>query len=126
MVSQALAELIMVVHFAVLVFLIVGGFLAWRWRGLIYPHLAMAIWGFLIIAFPLSCPLTAAENFFRAQAGMPVLVGFIDTYIDGVLYPEAAAGAVQLLVALTVAGSWTGYYLRWRGERTQSHHVGVH
>jgi len=128
MVSQALAELIMTVHFAVLVFLIVGGFLAWHWRGLIYPHLAMATWGLLVVAFPLNCPLTAAENYFRVRAGQPELVdGFIDHYIDGVLYPQAAAGAVQLLVGVLVVGSWTGYYLRWRGERhAESHHVGAH
>jgi uncharacterized protein DUF2784 len=128
MVSQALAELIMVVHFVVLVFLIVGGFLAWHWRGLIYPHLAMATWGILVVAFPLSCPLTAGENFFRVRAGEPELVdGFIDHYIDGVLYPQSAAGAVQLLVAVVVAGSWTGYYLKWRGERhADSRQVGAH
>ncbi|MET1074770.1 MAG: DUF2784 domain-containing protein [Umezawaea sp.] len=128
MVSQALAELIMIVHFAVLVFLIVGGFLAWHWRGVIYPHLAMATWGILVIAFPLNCPLTAAENFFHARAGQPELAdGFIDHYIDGVLYPQSAAGAVQLLVAVVVLGSWTGYYLKWRGERhTATNHVGVH
>ncbi|MFD9739401.1 DUF2784 domain-containing protein [Umezawaea sp. NPDC059074] len=128
MVSQALAELIMVVHFAVLVFLITGGFLAWHWRGLIYPHLAMATWGILVVAFPLNCPLTAGENFFRARAGQPELVdGFIDHYIDGVLYPQSAAPVVQLLVGVVVLGSWTGYYLRWRGERhADSRHVGVH
>lgn len=128
MVSQALAELIMIVHFAVLVFLIVGGFLAWHWRGLIYPHLAMATWGVLVVAFPLNCPLTAAEDFFRVRAGQPELVdGFIDHYIDGVLYPQAAAGVVQLLVAALVVGSWAGYCVRLRGERhADSHHVGVH
>jgi Protein of Unknown function (DUF2784) len=128
MVSQALAELIMIVHFAVLVFLIVGGFLAWHWHGLIYPHLAMATWGVLVVAFPLNCPLTAAENHFRAQAGQPELVdGFIDHYIDGVVYPQSAAPVVQLLVGVLVLGSWTGHYLRLRAERhPDTHHVGAH
>ncbi|PRY32615.1 DUF2784 domain-containing protein [Umezawaea tangerina] len=128
MVSQALAELIMIVHFAVLVFLVVGGFLARHWRGLIYPHLAMATWGILVVAFPLNCPLTAAENFFRTRAGQPELVdGFIDHYIDGVVYPQSAAGIVQLLVAVLVLGSWTGYYRKWRGERhAGANHVGAH
>lgn len=113
----------MVLHFGVLLFLIVGGFLAWRWRGAIYAHLAIALWACLIVTFPLDCPLTTAENFFRERAGMPILMtGFIDTYIDGVLYPESLAGAVQLLVAAIVATSWVGYHRRWRSAGALSTH----
>ncbi|CCH35540.1 DUF2784 domain-containing protein [Actinosynnema sp. NPDC047251] len=119
MVALALAELVMVLHFGVLLFLLVGGFLAWHRPRLIYPHLAMAAWGVLIVAFPLDCPLTWLENTFRTAAGQPALVdGFIDTYLDGVLYPESAAGTVQLLVALAVVGSWVGYLLKRRAEQT--------
>jgi hypothetical protein len=118
MVARAFAELVMVVHFGVLVFLVVGGFLAWRWPKLLYAHLAMATWGLLIVLFPLACPLTWLENEFRAAAGQPELAsGFIDTYIDGVLYPDSAARLVQVLVALVVLTSWTGYYLKRRDER---------
>ncbi|WP_433266537.1 DUF2784 domain-containing protein [Actinosynnema sp. CS-041913] len=117
MVARALAELVVVVHFGVLLFLVVGGFLAWRWPRLIYPHLAMAAWGLLVVTFPLDCPLTWLENTFRAASGQPALAtGFIDTYIDGVLYPESAAGTVQLLVGLVVVGSWAGYYLKRRAH----------
>ncbi|WP_367134149.1 DUF2784 domain-containing protein [Saccharothrix sp. HUAS TT1] len=117
MVARALAELVMVVHYAVLVFLLVGGFLAWRWPRVLYFHLAMATWGLLVVLFPISCPLTWLENEFRAAAGQPrMTTGFIDTHIDGVLYPDSAAGLVQVLVAVVVVGSWTGYYLRRRSE----------
>ncbi|PSL55155.1 uncharacterized protein DUF2784 [Saccharothrix carnea] len=119
MVARALAELVMVVHFAVLAFLVVGGFLAWRWPRVLYFHLAMATWGLLIVLFPFACPLTWLENELRAAAGQPRLVnGFIDTYIDGVLYPDSAARLVQVLVALVVIASWTGYRLKRRVEQT--------
>lgn len=119
MVARALAELVMLVHFAVLVFLVIGGFLAWRWPRVLYFHLAMATWGLLIVLFPLACPLTWLENELRAAAGQPQLVnGFIDTYIDGVLYPDSAARLVQVLVAVVVLVSWTGYYLKRRDEQT--------
>ncbi|MEU4801659.1 DUF2784 domain-containing protein [Actinosynnema sp. NPDC023587] len=115
MVALALAELVVVLHFGALLFLVVGGFLAWHLPRLIYPHLAMASWGVLVVAFPLDCPLTWLENTFRTAAGQPELTGgFIDTYLDGVLYPESAAPAVQLAVALTVVGSWVGYGLKRR------------
>lgn len=121
MVARAAAELVMVLHFGVLLFLVVGGFIAWRWRAVIYAHLVIAFWGCLIVTFPLDCPLTSVENFFRERAGMPVLsTGFIDTYIDGVLYPEALAGAVQLLVGAIVVTSWVGYHRKWR---TEAHRV---
>ncbi len=119
MVARALAELVMVVHFAVLLFLLVGGFLAWRWPRALYFHLAMATWGLLIVLFPLACPLTWLENELRAAAGQPQLVsGFIDTYIDGVLYPDSAARLVQVLVAIVVVVSWIGLYLKRRVEQT--------
>ncbi len=124
MVAHALAELVMVVHFAVLLFLVVGGFLAWRWPRVLYFHLAMATWGLLIVLFPLACPLTWLENELRAAAGRPQLAnGFIDTYIDGVLYPDSAARLVQVLVAVVVLVSWTGYYLKRRDEQASPTHT---
>ncbi|MFD1145809.1 DUF2784 domain-containing protein [Saccharothrix hoggarensis] len=115
MVAGALAELVMVAHFGVLVFLVVGGFLAWRRPRVLYFHLAMAAWGLLVVVFPIACPLTWLENALRVSAGQPELAtGFIDTYIDGVLYPESAARPVQVLVAVVVIASWVGYYLRRR------------
>ncbi|MEU4763937.1 DUF2784 domain-containing protein [Actinosynnema sp. NPDC023794] len=124
MVAHALAELVMVVHFAVLVFLVVGGFLAWRWPRVLYFHVAMAAWGLLIVLFPLACPLTWLENELRAAAGQPPLVsGFIDTYIDGVLYPDSAARLVQVLVAVVVLVSWFGYHLKRRDEEPSPTHT---
>ncbi|MEU4739105.1 DUF2784 domain-containing protein [Actinosynnema sp. NPDC023658] len=119
MVARALAEVVMVVHFVVLVFLVVGGFLALRWPKVLYFHVAMAAWGLLIVLFPLACPLTWLENLFRDAAGQPQLAnGFIDTYIDGVLYPDSAARLVQVVVAVVVLTSWIGYYLKRRVEQT--------
>ncbi|MCE6995645.1 DUF2784 domain-containing protein [Saccharothrix sp. S26] len=121
MVARAFAELVMVVHFGVLVFLVVGGFLAWRWPRVLYFHLAMAAWALLIVLFPLACPLTWLENELRDAAGRPRLAdGFIDTYIDGVLYPESAARLVQVVVALVVLVSWTGFYLRRRDQQASA------
>jgi hypothetical protein len=133
MVARALVEVVVVVHFAVLLFLVVGGFVAWRWKQVFYAHLAMATWGLLVVAFPIACPLTFAENYLRDRSGLPRLeAGFIDTYVDGVLYPDSAAVGVQLLVASVVLVSWCGVWLRWRGERrtrdsgSRAHGVGAH
>ncbi|ANZ37265.1 hypothetical protein BBK82_15540 [Lentzea guizhouensis] len=121
--ARLLAEAVMLLHFAVLAFLLAGGFLAWRWRRLIHPHLALAAWAVLSLAVPTVCPLTTWENHFRAQAGIPVLeTGFIDHYIDGVWYPESAATVVQLVLGAVVVVSWIGFCAGRRAVRGVSIH----
>ncbi|WP_030465821.1 DUF2784 domain-containing protein [Lentzea aerocolonigenes] len=119
--ARVFAEAVMVLHFAVLAFLLFGGFVAWRWRGVIYPHLAIGAWAILSLLVPVTCPLTSAEEFFRAQAGMPSLgTGFIDHYIDGVWYPESASTLVQLVLGSIVIISWIGFYAGGRAARRLS------
>jgi len=117
-VYRLLAELTMVTHFAYLVFVAVGGFLAWRWPRAIVPHLTATAAGVVIFAGSLNCPLTWAEDRLRRRAGQPGLPrGFVDTYLDGVLYPERAARWVLLLAGALIVASWLGAYLRWRQRR---------
>lgn len=119
--AKLLAEAVMVLHFAVLAFLLAGGFIAWRWRWVIYPHLVIGAWAILSLLVPVTCPLTSAEEFFRARAGMPALgTGFIDYYIDGVWYPESASTLVQLVLGSVVIVSWIGFYAGHRAARRVS------
>ncbi|GDY33249.1 hypothetical protein GTS_48820 [Gandjariella thermophila] len=114
MAIQVLIGATVLVHFAVLVFLLLGGFLAWRWGWVIIPHVLMAGWAALIVTAPVTCPLTALENFLRARAGeSPLEGGFIDTYVTGVLYPTQDVALVRWLVALVVIISWVGAFVRW-------------
>ena len=119
--ASALVYLVVSLHFAFLGFLLVGGFLAWRRRGLIYPHLAVGVWAILSLTIDLTCPLTVAENYLREQAGMPLLeTGFIDHYIDGVWYPQSATLLVQLVLGTIVITSWIGFYAGARAARRLS------
>ena len=112
---RLLTPTILALHFAFLGFVVLGGFLAWRWPGGGGRTWLAASWGFLVIALSLNCPLTWAENWSRERSGQPPLTeGFIDRYITGVLYPARFTTAVQVLVALVVLGSWVGVALRWR------------
>lgn len=113
-----LVTVVLAAHFAFLAYLAVGGFLAWRWPRAIWPHLAAVGWGLLVISFPLICPLTWAEDGARRLAGQgPLEQGFIDRYLDDVIYPERYVDVVRLVVALVVAVSWAGAYLRVRRAR---------
>lgn len=118
MAYQLLADLVMLVHFGFLVYLALGGFLAWRRRWLIVPHVAAASWGFLSAALGLECPLTAVENLARRRAGEQGLPrGFIDTYLTGVVYPADQLLLAQGLVATLVLVSWVGVVRRSDGGR---------
>jgi Protein of Unknown function (DUF2784) len=113
-----LTTAILGLHFGYLAYAVFGGFLAWRWPRMIWPHLAAAAWGAALIAGGLPCPLTAAEEWTRRRAGEArVSGGFIDRYIEGVLYPERYAGLMQALAAATILASWVGFIVIRRRVR---------
>ncbi|MGH3968277.1 MAG: DUF2784 domain-containing protein [Mycobacterium sp.] len=104
-------------HFAFLCYLVVGGFVALRWRHTIWLHVLAVLWGVAITTAHLDCPLTWLERWGRTNAGMAPLPseGFIAHYITGELYPASWAGAVQAVVFGIVAVSWVLY--GWRRRR---------
>jgi hypothetical protein len=113
MAYRLLAEATMLVHFGFLVYVIVGGYLAWRWPRAIWPHLLLAGYGGVTIALHLNCPLTYVQDWARRQGGEPGLShGFVDQYLTGVLYPRSYAVLVEILMILAVAVAWGGVVVR--------------
>ncbi|MFI1235019.1 DUF2784 domain-containing protein [Nocardia salmonicida] len=108
---RVLADVLAVTHVAFIAYVVVGGFLAWRWPRTIGLHAMAVAWGFGTILIGFHCPLTYAENWARRRAGVGELpeAGFIDHYLTGVIYPDSALGLVRALVAVTVLVSWIGY-----------------
>lgn len=105
---RILADATVVVHFAFLGYVVFGGFLAWRHPRMIWPHLVAAAWGLAIVVTAVDCPLTLLEDWARAQGGQPRLThGFIDTYLQGVVYPARYTRLLQLLAAGCVLVSWS-------------------
>ena len=117
---RLLADTVMVLHFGFLGYVVLGGFLAWRWLWALLPHLLAAAWGGLTVLFPatLSCPLTAWEDAARRAAGQQGLPasGFIDHYLEGVVYPERYTGLIQTTAGVVVMVSWLGAYPRIRAR----------
>lgn len=122
MADRILADVVMTVHFGFLVFVALGGFLAWRWRRWIYAHVVAVAWGVATIAFSITCPLTYLENHFRRRAGEPELgaAGFIDQYLEDVVYPERYTPLIWAVVGVVVVISWVGVLRRVRGKRAGS------
>ncbi|GAA0923899.1 DUF2784 domain-containing protein [Nonomuraea longicatena] len=111
MLYRLLAEATMVAHFAFLGYLALGGFLAWRWPRTIWFHLGAAGWGIVSVVTGAECPLTLAEHWGRVHAGQPGLPpsGFVDHYIEGVVYPEEYSLLVRWTLAVLVLFSYAGY-----------------
>ena len=98
------ADIVLVIHFAFVVFIVVGAVLT-RWaRWLIWPHLAVLAYGAAIQAIGFTCPLTPLEKSLRRAAGEAVYEGgFIGHYITPVLYPGQLTFNVKLVLVMAVA-----------------------
>lgn len=112
---RLLAYLVAALHFAFLGYVVLGGFLAWRWPRSILVHVAVAAWAVVIVAMGPPCPLTGVQDWLRGQAGLPPLSGgFINTHVEGVLYPAGLTPVVQTAAAVVILVSWSGWVIRMR------------
>jgi len=104
-----LADLVVVVHAAFVVFVVTGGLLV-LWRPWIaWLHVPAALWGALIEFSGWICPLTPLENMLRERAGEASYGGgFIQHYLLRALYPSGLTRQIQwvlgcLVVAVNIA-----------------------
>jgi hypothetical protein len=100
-----LADLVVVIHFLFVLFVIFGGLLALRWPKVAYVHLPVAAYGALIELVGWICPLTPLEKRLRESAGLEGYEGgFVEHYILPVLYPSGLTRGVQLVLGGLVLG----------------------
>ncbi len=111
MIYRALADLILVVHFAFVLFVVLGGLLVLRWRWIAFLHIPAAIWGVLIEYTGGICPLTPLENALRRSGGEAGYSGgFIQHYIQPLLYPAGLTRGTQMVLgSLALAVNLTAY-----------------
>ena len=84
-----MADLIVLVHFVFVIFVVLGGLLALRWPRIVWLHVPAVIWGALVEFTGWICPLTPLENRLRRASGEASYQGdFIAHYILPALYPE--------------------------------------
>ena len=99
MIYRFLADLVVVVHGLFVAFVMLGAFLALRWRRLVWLHVPALIWGILIEYAGWICPLTPLENSLRARAGETAYSGdFIQHYLLGALYPHGLTRTTQYVL----------------------------
>jgi hypothetical protein len=115
MVFRLLADLVVAVHFSFIVFIAVGGLLVWRRPSLVRLHVPAVVWGIGIITVGFPCPLTSLEKHLRGRAGdQGYHGGFIDRYVEGVIYPGALTNLARALVAVAILVGYAGVFSRRR------------
>jgi len=113
---RLLADTLVVVHFAFLVFVAAGGALV-LWRAWVaWIHVPAVLWAAWIEFAGAICPLTPWENALRLRAGQHgYRGGFIEHYILPVVYPPGLTRDDQFWLGVAlVAVNATLYALAWR------------
>jgi Protein of Unknown function (DUF2784) len=96
-----LADLVLVVHFAFVLFVVFGGLLVAKWQAIVWLHVPAALWGAAIEFGGWICPLTPLENRLRERAGEAPYTGdFVARYLMPVLYPEGLTREAQIVLGL--------------------------
>jgi hypothetical protein len=119
MLYRALADLVLLVHLAFVLFVVLGGLLVLRWPKTAWLHLPAAAWGVLIEFAGWICPLTPLEVSLRVRGGESAYAGgFIAHYVTALLYPAGLTRGVQVFLGsgalLLNAGIYSYIALRRR------------
>lgn len=115
-----LADFVLVLHFAFVLFVILGGLLALRWRRLARIHIPIALYGALIEFLGFVCPLTPLEVWLRRRGGeVGYEEGFIEHYITAALYPSGLTRETQLVLGLGVLLINAMVYTIWWRRRAK-------
>ena len=97
------ADCLVLIHFAFILFIALGGLLVFRWKRLAWIHIPCVLWGVLIEFCGWICPLTPLENRLRLAAGdQGFSGGFIEHYLLPVVYPGFLTRGVQLILGAAV------------------------
>lgn len=115
-----LADLVVIVHFLFILFVICGGLIVLHKRNWAWLHIPAAIWGALVEFTGWICPLTPLENWLRLQGGGPAYTsGFVERYVVSIIYPSFLTRSQQIclgLVVIVINGAIYGWIMWKKGK----------
>ena len=116
MIYRALADFVLLLHMAFVLFAALGGFLAFKWRRVAWFHIPAALWASLIEIVGWECPLTPLENWLRRKGGEAgYQTGFIERYLLPLIYPAPVSRTLHVVLGLLVLGvNLAIYWWIWR------------
>ncbi|HET9481826.1 MAG TPA: DUF2784 domain-containing protein [Candidatus Polarisedimenticolia bacterium] len=114
-----LADLVVLLHFAFVLFVCLGGLAVLRWPRVAWAHLPAVAWGVAIEYVGLICPLTPLEIALRRRAGGAGYEGdFLGRYVTALIYPEGLTRPGQIVLGTAaLAVNVVAYGLVWRRRR---------
>jgi len=116
---RALADGVLVVHLGFIAFVVLGGLLVRRRRGMAWVHLPCVVYGAAIELRGWICPLTPLENRLRALGGERGYEGgFIEHYLLPLVYPEPLTARMQMALGIAVAAGNVAVYA-WALRRSR-------
>lgn len=126
MCTAVAADLVVLLHFVFIVFVTLGGLLAFRFPSVAYLHLPAVAWAAAIEFSGGICPLTPLENWLRRNSGSAGYSGgFIDHYLVPLIYlsgltrdHQVALGGLVLTINVAIYGLlWVRRHRRGKGLR---------
>lgn len=115
-----LADLVVLVHLAFVLFVVGGGLLVVKWPKLAWFHLPAAAWGAIVEFTGWICPLTPVENWLRVRGGETGYEqDFLSHYLLPLLYPAGLTSEMQYTLGLVVLVVNAAMY-GWLGFRART------
>ncbi len=106
------ADLVVLLHFSFVIFVLFGGLLTLKWKWAMWLHLPAVMWGALIEFAGWICPLTPLENWLRdVGGGQGYQSSFIEYYVMPLLYPTGLTREIQIFLGVLVILLNVGIYV---------------
>ena len=118
-----LADLVALLHFAFILFVVIGGLAAWKCHRLAWLHVPALLWAALVEFTGWLCPLTPLETSLRIAAGVEAYnTGFFDFYLRPLIYPAALTRSAQVFLGILLLGAnipvYAVMWARWARARS--------
>jgi hypothetical protein len=98
-----LADTVMLIHLAFVLFVTFGSLFVLRWPSVAWIHLPALLWGLIVEMAGLVCPLTPVESRLRIMGGES---GYTDDFISHwllmVLYPDVLTRGLQIALGTSL------------------------
>ena len=114
---KVLADIVVLVHFLWILFLIFGAFPGVRNKAIKVFHISALVFAFVIQIFGWYCPLTHLEVWLRAKhdPSLAYAGSFIIHYVEGLIYIEISPRLIFSLTLLLIGfNAWV--YLKRGGK----------
>jgi hypothetical protein len=100
--NRTAADAVLVMHFAFVLFVLIGGVLLLVSRAWAWVHLPAVLWSSVVNLASWTCPLTPLEQAYRRRAGQSYAGGFIEHYVGSLVYPRGMPRRLEWIAGFSV------------------------